>query len=683
MGEQYTEGGDGPEPREGWKIQLFMRPDGMVPYGLAHLPVNSALFFILGRKFSKLSSSQFYKFITGFLLLLLLHTSLRVIFWVYNDSQFADLSARDAWLILTRGAQQDLVSLIFLNNPLLILLLISTWIRTNRTAIYRVARWLFVALNTAGLALNYIDTGYYRFSRHRSNIDLFYVFGDSLGSLRSILSAYWPLILCFIGGVVALVAMAKLLVRPSLTQLTLPHPAKRLGTQALILLALLMLTGLVGKERPIIPTTPLLSIAPAQLPLAQNSVLTFFYSVLHRPEELDTKKYFSQAELTTIAPTTRVLVSDSLPFQRKNVVICILESFSRCYVTPGHPYKANTPFFDSLIKKSMYFPRAYANGYASNQGIVSILGGLPPLLEEPFYYSEYANTSLRSIGNILKEQGYNTNFFMGAGKDHFGFGKLAHMAGIDHAYWQNDFNNDVYFDGNWGIFDGPFLQYGAKLLSGEKEPFMATFFNISSHYPYTIPANERARFTQPGMTPQQRSISYVDDAFRQFFAACSKAPWFRNTLFVFSADHWMSPDDKVGYTYVNSNTIPIFIYDPSQVQGSVDSSLISQVDITPIVLDRLHYKGAYTGFGRGLRDTATRYVLNRYINNYQLIDSAYVLGYTPAQGSSYLYRYASDSLFEHNLLGDPACREEQARLEKWMKANLQAYAQALKKRSFE
>ena len=655
----------------------------MIPYGLAHLPVNSALFFILGRKFSTLSSSQFYKLITGFILLLLLHTSLRVIFWIYNASQFADLSVHDAWLIFGRGVQQDMVSLIFLNSPLLILLLINAWAGKGRAAFYRMARWLFVALNTAGLAMNYIDTGYYRFSRHRSNIDLLYVFGDSISSLHSILRAYWPLLLCFIGGIVALAAMAKFLVRPSLTQLHSAHPAKRAGAQALILLALLMATGLVGKGRPIIPTTPLLSLAPGQLPLAQNSILTFFYSILHRPEELDTKQYFSQAELNGIAPTTRRPAPDSLPFQQKNVVICILESFSRCYVTPGHPYKAYTPFFDSLIKKSLYFPRAYANGYASNQGIVSILGGLPPLLEEPFYYSEYANTPLHSIGNILKEQGYNTNFFMGAGKDHFGFGKWTHMAGIDHAWWQNDFNNDAYFDGSWGIFDRPFLQYGAKMLTERPAPFMAVFFNVSSHYPYTIPADERARFADAGMTPPQRSIHYVDDAFRQFFETCSKAPWFRNTLFVFSADHWMSPDDKVGYTYVNSNAIPIFIYDPSQEQGGVDSSLVSQVDITPMILDRLHYKGSYTGFGKSLRDTAARYILNKYINNFQLIDTAFVLGYSPAQGSSYLYRYVSDSLFKENLLGNPVYRIEQTRLERWMRANLQAYTQALKKRSFK
>lgn len=611
-----------------------------------------------------------------------------MIFWMYNANQFADLNTYDAWLIFARGAQQDMVSIILLNSPVLLLLTAPAWIKKSRRTLYRVARPLFVLLNSAGLALNYIDAGYFRFSRHRCNIDLLYVFGDSVRSIKSILSGYWPLLLCFTGGVTALILIGKFLITPPLASQSRAHPVKMLVIQASIFLLLLLPTGFITAGRPVIPTTPLLSLSPVQLPLAQNSILTFFYSIVRRPQELWLKQYFSSSQLDRIAHTKHSLGTDSIAFTHKNVVICILESFSRCYVMQGDPYKAHTPFFDSLIKKSLFFPRAYANGYTSNQGIVSILGSLPPFLEEPFYYSEYANTPLRGIGNVLKEQGYDTDFFMGAGKDHFGFGKFTHMAGIDHAYWQNDFNDNSFYDGNWGIFDEPFLQYGTKILAGKRQPFLAVFFNITSHYPYTLPAKDRTRFADPGMTPQQRSISYVDYSFQRFFEECRRSPWYKNTIFVFCADHWMFPDDKVGYTYVNSNTIPIFIYDPSRDLGSVDTALISQVDITPTVLDLLHYKGTYTGFGRSLFDTtiapSDRYVLNRFINNYQLIDPEFVLGYNATQEkSSYLYRYVSDSLSKDNLVGNAAYQATQVRLETLIKANLQLYSHALHKRSLE
>ncbi len=661
----------------------------MVPGGWIHLPVNSALFFILGHKFSLLTRSQFYKLVTGIVLLLLLHTSLRITFWVYNAPQFAGISSREAWLIFIRGIQQDVVCIILLNSPILLLLAAATWVRSWRNTLSRLAHWLFLLLNTIGLALNLIDAGYFRFSRHRSNIDLLYVFGDSVSSFGSVLSGYWPLILCFIGGIIVLVAIKRLLFVPYPVRSSRPHPAKRLFIQVFIGLLLLLPTGFLSAGRPVMPATPLLSLSPAQLPLAQNSILTFFYSLVRRPEELRTKQYFTGPELDRVVRTKHQLGKDSTrAFTRKNVVICILESFSRCYVMPGDRYKAHTPFFDTLIRKSLFFSHAYANGYMSNQGIVSILGGLPAFLDEPFYYSEYANTPLRSIGNILKEQGYETSFFMGAGKDHFGFGKFTHMAGIDHAYWQDNFNDNSLFDGNWGIFDEPFLQYGAKTLAGQQQPFLAVFFNISSHYPYTIPTAYRTRFADPAMTPQQRSISYVDYSFQRFFEECRKAPWYKNTLFVFSADHWMFPDDKFAYNYVNSSTIPIFIYDPSRDTGIVDTTLMSQVDITPTVLDMLHYKGAYTGFGRSLLDTSIapsqRYVLSKVIDNYQIIDPGFVLGYSPSrEKSSYFFRYTTDSLLRNNLLGKDAYKEVQTRLETMIKANFQAYSQALRKRSLE
>jgi len=688
MGEKHAESSYCPEPCKGREITFFIRPGYTISGGLIHLPVNSALFFIFGRKPLPLTLSQFYKVLAGIVLLLLLHMSLRMIFWTYNTHQFGDLTARDAWLIFARGVQQDMVSIIFLNSPVLLLLMTAAWIKKSARILYRGARLLFVVLNSGGLALNCIDAGYFRFNLHRSNIDLFYVFGDSIRSFKSILSGYWPLLLCFAGGVTVLILISKFLINPSPTSPDRAHPVKTLAMQVLIILLLLLPTGFISAGRPVIPTTPLLSVSPVQLPLAQNSILTFFYSIARRHKELWQKEYFSPSQLDRIVHTRQSLGNDSVAFTRKNVVICILESFARCYVMPGDRYKAHTPFFDSLLKKSLFFPRAYANGFTSNQGIVSILGSLPSFLEEPFYYSEYANTPLRGIGNFLKEQGYDTDFFMGAGKDHFGFGTFTHMAGIDHAYWQNDFNDDSFYDGNWGIFDEPFLQYGAKVLAEKRQPFLAVFFNISSHYPYTLPAKDRARFADPGMTPPQRSISYVDYAFQRFFEECRKSPWYRNTIFVFSADHWMMPDDKTGFTSVNSSTIPIFIYDPSHEEGKVDTTLIGQVDITPTVLDLLHYKGTYNGFGRSLLDTSIapsdRYVMNRFFNNFQVIDPEFVLGYSTTQEkSSYLYRYASDSLLKDNLIGNAAYKAAQIRLETLIRANLQRYSQVLHKRSLE
>ncbi|HXB93507.1 MAG TPA: sulfatase-like hydrolase/transferase, partial [Puia sp.] len=443
--------------------------------------------------------------------LLCIHLLLRCWFYIANRTLFPAISFHEGLLILARGLQQDWMSLVLANLPVILLLTLRVWIGNPVSARWLavLARWFFIIGNGIAIALNCIDIGYYRFGLHRANLDLAFVLGDSLGSVSSLLIRYWPLMLGFIVLIFSLVWVAGFLpggnraiggFRASGGNRT---PGKSRDTRSgraniLLQIALCMLlilsTGLPG--RPVIPATPLLSVEPQALPLAQNSFFTCLYSGFRGSGELKPVDYFPPGQLDSLVQTKHWLGRHDTArnLRKKNVIIFILESFSRCYIMPGDPHKAETPFFDSLLRKSLFFPHAFANGFSSNQGIVSILGGLPALMDAPFFYSDYANTPLRSIGNILKEKGYTTSFLMGAGRDHFGFGKFAHMAGVDHGYWREDFHDDRYYDGNWGIFDEPFLQFGARVLSEEPQPFLGVFFTISAHPPYTIPPQLRQRF---------------------------------------------------------------------------------------------------------------------------------------------------------------------------------------------
>jgi phosphoglycerol transferase MdoB-like AlkP superfamily enzyme len=626
------------------------------------------------------------RILTVAMILLSIHFVLRCCFWIYNRALFPGAYPHELGWIFARGFQQDWIGLLIANMPTVLLLTLIAWIKrpATRKSIIAIAGAMFIACNILAIALNCIDIGYFKFGRHRANLDLDFVLADSLRSFKSVLTGYWPIMLIFVAlGIVIIKLAGYLPIRESLSS------RLSLFLQQLALWAFLLLsTGLPG--RPIIPATPLLSVSAASLPLAQNSLSTYAYSCMHRSHELTPVDYFSSGELAQIVQTTHQLSPDTTRrFQKKNVMVFILESFSRCYLIPGDPGRANTPFFDSLLGKSLFFSNAFANGYTSNQGIVSILGGMPALMEEPFYYSEYANTPLKSLGNILKAQGYNTNFLMGAPRDHFGFGKFARISGVDHTYWEDDFNDDRFYDGNWGIFDEPFLQYGAGRFSDSMQPFLAVFFTISAHPPYTIPAEYRSRFAFPDKTPAQRAISYTDFAFRQFFAACRNKPWFRNTLFVFCADHWLDPGIGNGQTScLNAFTIPIFIYDPANDTGRRRSTVAGQVDVAPTVLDMLGYRGSYTGFGHSLIDTsiadADRYVVNKNGANYQVITDQYIYGYDPVRGKgSYLYRYKTDSACRNDLLTDTSAYPDRKELEKLIKANIQCYRQGLIRRSLE
>ncbi|HMH34702.1 MAG TPA: sulfatase-like hydrolase/transferase [Puia sp.] len=628
---------------------------------------------------------QFRLIFISIALLLLVYFLLRILFLVYNMDLFAGIPARQIGLDFIWGAKLDLSAMVWLNFPVFFLYVLACHFPKKKKIMLRLLLFLFLLINISAVAINVFDIGYFKFAKHRSNTDLFYVWRDSLGSLGSILTGYWPLILFFI-----LLASGLFYVARNLFSFLpfLFKPATLVLYQCIVL-AFLFFLARGWEARPLMPASPLLQVDARQLPIAQNSTGTFLYSLVHRQKQLDPKHYFSPEQLDrliSVRPYLGKNPGSGDTMLKKNVVICILESFSREFLEPGNPHKASTPFFDSLIKKSIYFPNAFANGFTSNQGIVAILGGLPAFLDEPFYYSVYANTPLNGIGNVLKDKGYRTNFLMGAGKDHFGFEKFGHMAGIDHYYGRPDFADDRFYDGNWGIYDEPFLQFGAGILAKEQTPFLAVFFTISSHEPFSIPANRKNQFSIPGQSPEQNSISYVDEAFRLFFARCRQSAWFQNSIFVFCADHYFYPGDGSGYTSVSASEIPIFIYQPQQNKAQVDSDIVSQVDITPTVLHLLNYSGSYIGFGADVLDSATgyHYALSKPGPVYQMIDKRFAIGYDPIrERTNYLYKYKTDPQLKFNLIDSEYYSEIRNNMERLLKANIQYYHQSLINRSFK
>ncbi|MFI5154645.1 MAG: LTA synthase family protein [Chitinophagales bacterium] len=625
---------------------------------------------------------QFKRLLFAGLVLLLIYSILRILFWVYNRVFFMGLENGETFRILYSGVKQDFMTILILNAIPMVLLFAGEYFPGGRKYQYLLGKWIFVLLNTLGIALNVLDIGYFSYSLHRTNFDLLFVMIDSMQSFKSLLHNYWFLVILF-----AILVWIIFKIAWHLFRLKENSPRNFLTTLANQLVFLLILALVVKRPNAnlVLPGSPLLSVGPARLPVAQNSFYTFVYSLLRSQKQIRQKNYYSPKELDSLARSVfRLEAVDEM--KKKNVVIFILESFSRGYLLPGDPLKANTPFFDSLISQSIFFPNAFANGFNSNQGIVSILGGLPAFLDDPFYYSVYANTPLQGIGNILKEKGYNTSFFMGAKKDHFGFEKFGRMAGIEDYYWREQFNDENAFDGNWGIFDEPFLQYGADILSKKTQPFFAVFFNISSHPPFTIPASHKQDFIFPNQTPAQRAISYVDFAFRKFFERISKESWFQESVFIFCADHYLYAGNGTKQNGLTVSEIPVFIFQPGQKNNHYDSSVISQVDLGPSVLHLLNYSGRTTGFGKDIFDIAINehFALNKPGHTYQIFSADWLFGYDLTNDhAQYLYQYRTDSLLTKNLLDSGSAQGVKYKLEKILKANIQLYQKDLLNRSLE
>tara|TARA_B100001250_G_scaffold324250_1_gene287795 strand:+ start:193 stop:1542 length:1350 start_codon:yes stop_codon:yes gene_type:complete len=353
---------------------------------------------------------------------------------------------------------------------------------------------------------------------------------------------------------------------------------------------------------------------PQHADIILNTPFTILKTLFKKPFKLINKFNNNEIlnELNTIKQYNRVL-KDTSP----NVIIFILESMGREYwgsMNKGRKikdFKGFTPFLDSLAEHSLVFSNAFATSRKSIHAMPSILAGIPSF-EISYTSTPYSKQKIESIVSIANSMDYNTSFFHGASNGSMGFLGFSNTLGFKNYYGRNEFNNDDEYDGYWGIWDEPFLQFTKETLDNKKQPFLATVFTITSHEPYVIPKKYDNRFNK-GVIPMHRSVLYTDFSIRKFFEASKNSDWFKNTVFLFTADH----SNQSYYPYyqktINRFANPIMIYNPnSEFTGEI-SSLASHMDIYPTIVDLIGYKKPFRSWGKSL---VTPDNLNSIVVNY-------------------------------------------------------------------
>jgi phosphoglycerol transferase MdoB-like AlkP superfamily enzyme len=490
---------------------------------------------------------------------------------------------------------------------------------------------------------------------------------------------FWYLIFLFVALSFVLWLMARRMLRRNAFD---PERKKRDSTKGhlvagFILTAIFLLLVRGWAARPLSPATPLLHLPSQYQPLSENSTITFLYSIVRHQTSLEEKKYYSESVLDSLF-SIRHQYESTVPFERKNVIVFVLESFSNALISKNSPLKARTPFLDSLMQVSIVCNNAFANGLESNKGLVALLAGIPPFMDEAYYHSVYGNNPFRGIGSLLKEKGYSTNFFMGASPDHFGFGKLCKLVGIDHYYSQKQYGNSSDHDGTWGIFDHKFLPYAASVIKKGDHPSFSVIFNISSHHPFRLPAELETSVSIPGQNAEQNSITYVDYSIRLFFDSVKSTEWYKNSIFVFVADHALTSDIKPRKVLYSAFQIPFFIHLPGSDSTIQINKTVQQLDLVPSILDLMHYEQPFISFGRSIRDTTEELAVSKIFGNYQIISGSYLLGYDDQNDRAvYLYDYRNDPELKANLLEDGRLLSIRHRLERQLKAVLQRYNNSL------
>ena len=643
------------------------------------------------------------KVLYNFGLMLLVFTICRLAFFLSNYNYFSDLNIGEILNIFAGGLKFDISALLYFNALYIIFALLPIKCRESKTY-NKFLKWLYFLPNSIALFLNCADITYYPFSLRRTTCMIFREFGNENNLPKIFATAmteYWYITLFFVGIIITLIYLYK-----PIDKANKPIGQLKYITSHTIILCISVYFCIIGIRGGFGVTVRPISIGnatqyckkPSQAVLVLNTPFTMIHSLTKQPYpevkyfgEEEVKEIFDpvklgisvqtsgeigspklsrvQPEITSGASNFRseeLGVKDTLLTHYNNVCVIILESFASEY-TGGQGY---TPFIDSLMAEGLSFRQSFANGKQSIDAMPSVLSSIPMMIE-PFTTTAYASNDINSLATYLKPYGYRSAFFHGAPNGSIGIQAFINNAGFDQYYGLDEYPNKNDFDGTWAIWDEEYLQYMTTCLDTIPQPFVSAVFTSTSHHPFLFPERYKGKFKK-GPHPMYECIGYTDYALKRFFETASKTDWYKNTLFVITADHTTvitKPD------YLNSRgiyEIPIFFYHPSDstLQGVSDATM-QQIDILPSVLSYLGYKGDYFAFGKDIFNTTkdNNFAVNYCPDGYQIYQDSLLLQFD-GQKTIAVYDIKNDRMLSENRIGEFA---EQDSMEIKLKAVIQQY----------
>jgi len=369
--------------------------------------------------------------------------------------------------------------------------------------------------------------------------------------------------------------------------------------------------------------------------LAGNGLLTFAAAL--RRNELDYERFYATLPPAQAARLLRDLGVERaplaaamhphpdehegfdvrrMPFKRppKNIVMVTVESLSARYLGVFGTHEHLTPQLDTLAREGLLFTRLYATGTRTVRGLEALTLGTPPIPGQAIVRRP-GNEHLATLGEILRQQGYETLFIYG------GYGYFDNMnaffAGNDYRVVdRTDFPKDsVGFENIWGVadeylFDNALAELDRVHAAGK--PFLAQIMTTSNHRPFTYP---EGRIDIPSPGGRNGGVKYTDYAIGRFIDQARTKPWFADTLFVIVADHCASAAGKTRLP-VPGYHIPLILYAPALLEPGRYERLASQIDIPPTLLDIMGLPGDDHFFGMSVFEQ-TPGQERAFISNYQ------------------------------------------------------------------
>ena len=632
-----------------------------------------------------------------------------LIFYIYNYDLVGDVATEEIWLLFKGSILFDNASIIYSLSLFILLSILPLPLRIWQSKGYRRAMfWAYVIPVAVMLAFNFGDIIYFHYTQKRCTADeIFFAENGNTALLmgRFMLDNWYLVIVCMLLLALLVVGYRRKFEVRDIVSYAPSGERPRGGTRVkrialiavvrLLVIALVALYSIYGVRGGLTRMTRPITLSNAML---YTTTPNKAYLILSNPfcvirtvsNRVEIPRFYDKEEVECIFSPTHnpatMTRSDMYGIvEGYNVVVFILESFSAEHsallMPEEHTGEGYTPNLDKIMSEGLLLERCYANGLTSIAAPPTIWSSMPSY-GEPFMLRAESLTAGSALPRILADKGYDTAFFCGSEHGSMGFGAYAHIAGVERLYsmdtYAERYGNDA-FDGFWGIWDEPFMQYMGEELSTLREPFFASIFTITSHHPFNIPREARAELPA-GTTLNHQPVAYTDRAIGRFMESVCDEAWFDHTLFIFVADHVSS--ERMAERTLSIPGCYHIVGAMSTPDGKLPAQrydhVSAQVDIMPTVLGLVGNEEPYFAMGRDIFNEPERepFIFIHTGFGYAAIGDDYVADF---DGESIVAAYRHDDYKrEHNILAEI----DGEAVERLSRATLQQYMTHLKEVNF-
>lgn len=274
---------------------------------------------------------------------------------------------------------------------------------------------------------------------------------------------------------------------------------------------------------------------------------------------------------------------------KPNVVIFILESFTADLTKALGNEDGITPTLDTLAKNGVSFSQIYATGNRTDKGLIGSLTGFPTLAVASIVSWPEKMQKIPAISQKLYQNGYQTSFYYGGESEFDNYKAFI----LGHQYKKlTDRNTFDKKDTNakWGAYDG--LVFDRQLADAKEtqQPFFSTILSLTNHEPFELPV--KYKFGSADNIQRFKSTAfYTDSCIGSYLSEAKKQPWYKNTLFIFVADHGhLLPKGNHEIYEPQRYHIPLIFYGDvikDNFKGKVVDKTGSQQDLSGTLLAQL------------------------------------------------------------------------------------------------